>query len=275
MIETLFYIISFLLGLIIGSFLNVVIYRQNTGRGILGRSFCFACRAQLSPFDLVPVFSFLRLRGRCRTCYSRISIQYPLVELLTGFVFALLAWQYFPFDRFGALSIQALIVLFLYWTIAGILIVITVYDFKHKIIPDDFTYAFIILAVFVPFLERLPAGLGEALARTGNGILAAGLLFAIFWALWRYSDGRWMGFGDVKLVIGIGLLLGLLTGLTAVFIAFWSGAIVGLLLILLGRLRFFKKITGGLTLKSELPFAPFLVLATLLGLIFQFNLLWF
>ncbi len=267
--EWFFYLFVFVLGLIVGSFLNVVIYRYNTGLGIMGRSFCFACRRLLIWSDLIPLASFIYRRAKCRTCGSRISWQYPLVELATGLIFVLLAWQFNPWLSYDAVATTS--ALLFYWVIASILLIITVYDLKHKIIPDDFVIAFIGLSFFGPFITRLSLG-AESFARLGSGLLAAGVLFLFFWGLWRYSEGRWMGFGDVKLVIGIGLLLGFYQGLTAVIIAFWLGAVVGLLLILFRRLHLWGRLTRGITIKSELPFAPFLVLATLLGLIFNFNI---
>lgn len=256
------------LGLIIGSFLNVVIYRYNTGKTILGRSFCFACRVTLRWTELVPVFSYLIRRGRCRACFSFISPQYPLVEFITALIFAGLAYRYNPFIEGWWPTIFLLI---LYWVVASVLMVIAVYDLRHKIIPDDFSYAFIGLAFLAPFFIYAGQLLG-ILVRLANGLLGAGVLFLVFWGLWRYSEGRWMGFGDAKLVIGIGLLLGLLEGVTAVILAFWLGAIVGLGLILLDRSKLTKKFPH-LSLKSEIPFAPFLVLATIIALIWDLNFL--
>lgn len=262
---TLFFI--FLFGLIIGSFLNVVIYRYNTGQTIKGRSYCFACRMDLAWYDLIPLLSFIYNRGRCRSCQSLVSLQYPLVELVTGLTFVLLAGHY------GLVTYQlsAIFLTVFYGLITSILLVIAVYDLRHKIIPDDFVFAFIALSFLSPFIQYLGFSL-SAFTLLANGFLAAGILGGFFWGLWRYSDGRWMGFGDVKLVVGIGLLLGLSKGITAVVIAFWLGAIVGLALIVAKRLGILAKVSE-LSFKSEIPFAPFLVLATLLGLIFELNLL--
>lgn len=265
--EWLVIFFTFLFGLIIGSFLNVVIYRYNTGQPITGRSYCFACRMDLSWYDLLPLFSFIYNRGRCRSCRSLISLQYPLVEFFTASVFALLAWNY----RLADFSFSGTTLIIFYYIIVSILVVIAVYDLRHKIIPDDFVFAFIALSFFSPFVVYLSLSI-SAFTLLANGLLAMVVIGGLFWGLWRYSDGRWMGFGDVKLVLGIGLLLGLSKGVTAIIVAFWLGAIVGLLLILAKNFGLLKRFPR-LSLKSELPFAPFLVLATLLGLIFEFNLL--
>lgn len=271
--DFIFYLISFLLGLAIGSFLNVVIYRYNTGQKVKGRSFCFTCRVELRWFELIPLFSFFFQRARCRSCGSLISLQYPLVELSTGLIFLALFWQNNPLWQGNALTLvwETLVTLLFYWLIAAILVVIAVYDLRHKIIPDHFVYAFIALSFFTPIIINLGLSLSE-LVRLVNGVFAALLFFLFFWALWRYSDGRWMGFGDAKLVIGIGLLLGLPLGSSAIVIAFWLGAIVGLMLILFRRLKVFQAFSQGITPKSEIPFAPFLVLATLLVLVFGWNI---
>ena len=260
-------IFIFLFGLIIGSFLNVVIYRYNTGQTINGRSYCFACRMDLAWYDLIPLLSFIYNRGRCRSCQSLISLQYPLVELATATTFVLLAWHY----GLATYNLANIFLTAFYGLVVSILLMIAVYDLRHKIIPDDFVFAFIALAFISPFVQYVGFSL-SAFTLLANGILSASILGGFFWSLWRYSDGRWMGFGDVKLVVGIGLLLGLSKGITAVVIAFWLGAIVGLVLIVAKRLDILARISN-LSLKSEIPFAPFLVLATLIGLIFELNLL--
>lgn len=252
------YFAVFVLGTIIGSFLNVVAYRYGTGQGIArGRSKCFSCRKTLAWYELVPIFSFLFLGAKCGGCKSKISWQYPLVELITGVVFAGLFWQY-------GLTYSSL----LFGVSAALLIAIAVYDWHHMIIPDGLVYGFI--------------GVSAVLClRFGNSELLPTLyttagLFLFFWALWYFSDGRWMGFGDAKLAVGIGLLLGWPLGLSAVIIAFWLGAGIGGALLTIQSLVHSRNSRQGrrlVTMKTEIPFAPFLVLATLLVLIFQINVI--
>lgn len=253
----LFFSIVFIFGIIIGSFLNVVVYRYGTGQGVArGRSKCFSCRKVLVWYELLPIVSFLVLRARCSSCKSKISWQYPLVELFTGLVFVGVFWSF----GFTLLT-------FLFWVAAALLIAIAVYDWHHLIIPDGLVYAFIVVAS----LSRLSfSGGGLAAIYTTLG------LFIFFWALWYFSDGAWMGFGDAKLVVGIGLLLGWPLGLSAIIIAFWLGAIVGVALLVWQKLVHIKRSRKGgqlVTMKTEVPFAPFLVLATLLVLIFQINVI--
>ena len=120
-------VITGILGLIIGSFLNVIILRMNTGRGIGGRSQCFSCNKTLAWYELIPVVSYIIQRGKCRSCRTRISLQYPLVELVTGIAFAGVAWQVPFFDK---------PVSFIAWlTVISVSMIIAVYDIHHYGIP--------------------------------------------------------------------------------------------------------------------------------------------
>lgn len=266
-------IIFFVLGLIIGSFLNVVILRINTQRSLGGRSACMSCESKLCWYELIPVISFLSLKGRCRMCKTKISIQYPLVELATGLIFTLL---FLKFQDIFFSNIFAFGVVYDYYAIMfSILLVIAVYDLKHKIIPDLLAFVFGVLAFlglfffsnsdFTVFSWHIPS-----LLEFLSGVLIA-FPFAFFWAV---SGGKWMGLGDAKLALGIGWLLGLVSALSGLVIAFWSGAIIGVALIILsrqgGQARNSKARKMGM--KSEIPFAPFLVLGALLAFIFGLNL---
>ncbi len=244
--------IFFVLGLIIGSFLNVVIFRINTKRSLGGRSSCMSCQSKLSWYELIPLFSFLFLRGRCRNCQTKISIQYPLVELTTGIIFSLL---FLRFQDVFFTSIFSFTFIYAYYAVMfSILIVIVVYDLRHKIIPDSLSLLFGILA-FIGLFFFHNLSISEFL----SGIILA-LPFFLFWLL---SHGRWMGLGDAKLVLGLGYFLGLSLGLSAIVLAFWIGSIVGLGLVLLKK---------GYGMKSELPFAPYLVLGALISFFFNLHL---
>ncbi len=263
MLALIGYIFTFVLGTIIGSFLNVVILRYHTGETLHGRSRCLSCRATLQPIDLIPIVSFISTRGRCRYCGSKISYQYPVVELLTGIIFALLWW------RFSGSPIEFLLMA----VAASLLVVITVYDIHHQIIPDELVFYFGVVGLLAPIFHALVTG-SLALLVIGflHSLLTGGIFFLAFWGLWRLSGGRWIGLGDAKLSFGIGTLLGLAKGLTALLTGFWLGAIIGLLLLLASRFKL-KKLDHYFTLKSELPFAPFLVIGLLLVLIFNLNVI--
>lgn len=256
-------VIFFVFGLIIGSFLNVVIYRMNTARSLGGRSACMSCQGKLCWYELIPVFSFLILRGRCRNCKTKISLQYPIVELVTGLIFLILFLKFQNLFWFN--SPVFIVTYFYYATIFAILVVITAYDLKHKIIPD-----------MLSLLLGIMGFVGLFFFHTGNYFpnfywhlpsifdFLSGILISLpFYLFWLVSQGRWMGLGDAKLALGLGWFLGLAAGFSALVLAFWSGAVIGLLLV------FFRR---GYGMKSEIPFALYLVLGAFLSFIFEIRL---
>jgi len=247
-----------LFGLIIGSFLNVVILRFGQ-QGIGGRSACPSCGTRLRWHDLIPVLSWLALRGRCRYCKARISVQYPLVEAGTAALFAGIG---------GAGLRPAPLVLAL--AIAALLVCIFVYDLRHKLIPDAWVWPFCACGLTFAFLS--PYLIHDTLYVMLAGPVAA---FPILF-LWYLSKpftghaGMWMGFGDVKLSLGIGWLVGFPLGLIAIFFAFVIGAVISVCVLLplpylLGwwGLRPLPA-AGGYTMKSEVPFGPFLIVSCLI-----------
>jgi prepilin signal peptidase PulO-like enzyme (type II secretory pathway) len=260
--DILAYIFAFCFGAAVGSFLNVVSLRYHTGRTIRGRSGCASCGAQLRWFELLPVLSFIALRGKCRSCLSAISWQYPIVEAITGALFVGLYYLY-------ALQWGLFLLYAIEWSL---LVIIVAYDMKHKIIPDPFVYAFIALSFLSLFITpdwtlHMPSG-------SWWPLLSGPLLAAPFAFLWLVSGGRWMGFGDAKLALGIGWVLGVTRGTTALLLSFWIGAVVSIALLLYERLspsgRAVSRAHGRLTMKSEVPFAPFLILG--MALVFFFGI---
>ena len=264
MSQVLLFIIIFLTGLIVGSFLNCVIYRLAFPKG---RSFCPHCKHILSWQDLIPVLSFFILRGECRYCGKKISWQYPLVEIATGLLFVLILNFEFRWieqsERLpvGLLSNKILIfnfetiTYFLYLLIiSSLLIIIFVYDLKHFIIPDKIIYPAIGIALIYNFYQLLITH--YPLSTVLNNLYAAFGAAVFFLAIVLVSRGKWMGLGDVKLAFLMGLFLGFPNILIALFFAFLIGAIIGVGLILAKRK----------TLKSEVPFGPFLVTGTFIAL---------
>ncbi len=254
------FIFIFLLGTIIGSFLNVVIYRFNTSKSIIrGRSICMTCNHKLAWYELIPIFSFLIQSGRCRSCASSISHQYPLVEFGTGLIFTLLAFHFLNVLSFSQSSYIFLVILFSF--IFSLLIVISVYDIRHKIIPDKLVYVYAFFSFLSIFINH--TGIGPLFIKASLLDVVSGPLFALpFGLLWLISRGRWMGLGDAKLVLGIGWMLGPVLGLAAITLSFWMGAVVSLFIMFFSRTR--------MSLKTEIPFAPFLIISTLV--VFLFNL---
>lgn len=250
-----------LFGLIVGSFLNVAILRHGA-RSISGRSACMSCGAQIKWYDLLPVLSWIFLRGRCRACGSSISAQYPLVELATGLSFALV----------GASQAMFGIALPFFLALTAFMVMIAVYDILHTIIPDEWAYMFALFALVTSIIEPLYTG-------PLIYLLLAGPATALpLFVLWLISGGRWMGLGDAKLALGIGWLLGPVYGPYAVMGAFVIGALISVcILIPLPYIRNAMRsmysgrgIAGlrlgniGLTMKSEVAFGPFLIMSTFL-----------
>lgn len=240
----------FFLGLIIGSFLNCVIYRLEENKSFLkGRSFCPKCKHVLAWYDLIPILSFLYLRGRCRYCKKKISLQYPLVELATGFLFVFI-YDFLMSDSRGTSDIL------FYFVISGFLIIIFVYDLKHYLIPDQVIYPAIGITLIYDLLIYDIHGMSEIFA---SALGAAGFFLAIV----LISRGKWMGAGDIKLAFLMGLILGWPNILVALFFAFFSGAIIGIGLVLAKSKSF----------KSEVPFGPFLAAGTLMAMFYGQNLI--
>jgi leader peptidase (prepilin peptidase)/N-methyltransferase len=213
------------------------------------------------------MLSFMAQGGRCRSCGSKISIQYPLVEALSGIIFILIFFRISNYhflistDKFlGGLPAAVY-----YWTIFSLLIVISVYDFYHQIIPNKPVYFLVGLSFFSPFLNILNFnhkawnnlfGIMDLKFEVLNFVssITGGIIFFSFFAsLWLVSRGRWMGFGDAKLALAIGLFLGLPFGSIAIIFSFWIGALVSIFLLIFCRKSF--------TTKSPLPFGPFLAIA--------------
>ncbi len=241
------YLVIFLSGLIVGSFLNSIIYRLPTGESFLfKRSYCPHCKHRLGWRDLIPLLSFLILRGKCRYCKKPISWQYPLIESATGLLFVLIFW---------ILNFNSLIgewALVFYLLITCFLIVIFAYDLKHYIIPDQVIYPAIIITLIFNFQFLI----SKQFSTFNYLILSAVLAAAFFLTIVLISRGKWMGAGDVKLAFLMGLFLGWPNILVALFLAFFIGAIIGVGLIASQRK----------TLRSEIPFGPFLVAGTFIAL---------
>ncbi len=269
----LFFIFFF--GAIIGSFLNVCAYRYNSGLSIWkGRSSCPTCNTTLSFFDLFPLFSFLFLWGKCRYCKSAISIRYVLVEIMTGFLFVLLyVYSYIVFPT-AVFSIYEGVVFFpmsyrIAWmlyhgVIASLLIVIALYDIKHKIIPQLLVYTLIFLSFVYWFFPVLFGNIFFNFPTTYD-LLAPFILFFLFAGIWYFSGGRAMGFGDAKLVLPMGVVLGLPVGISAITIAFWIGAVYAVGSMIYSR----SKGDSSVGMKSEVPFAPFLILGYFIAFFIQ------
>lgn len=249
--------ILFCLGLIIGSFLNVVIYRleDKKRKSLNGRSFCPHCRKTLKWYDMFPVLSWFLLRGRCRHCKKEISVQYPLVELSSGLVFSLIGIFFLQSDVLTSLNLVNLV----FWLFfASGLIVIFVYDLKRQIIPNEIIYTILVAGlVYVGVNTFLGGNLPYLFDHLLSGLFAGAFFYLIASLTLLLLKKEGMGGGDIKLVTFMGLILGWQNVLVSLYVAFILGAIVGSIGLLANK----KKIG------SKIPFGPFLVVGTFIGLL--------
>lgn len=246
----------FILGLIAGSFLNVVLFRFETGETVVsGRSRCNACRKTIRWYDNIPLLSFLMLRGKCRGCGTRISWQYPAVELVTAFLFAFAGSIFYVPG-----SVEAALELAFALGLIAILLVVFVYDLIHMEIPVSALMAGISWTFFSFFLLWYFAVPREAFldSRFVEGIVGGGIAFLFFYALVFFSRESWMGMGDAWLASILGFVTGWKMLLPALTLAFGSGALVGIALMMFGKKE----------MRSRIPFGPFLVASVLFMLFF-------
>ncbi len=238
----------FCYGLVFGSFSNVLIDRIESGESaLLGRSHCDFCKKTLRWYELVPVLSYLLQRGTCRRCHRSLSIQYPIVELMSACGYVVL-YSVIPF---GLPYVCAAIIF-------SSCLVMAIADYKYQIIPDEMVVlgsicSLVYVAVQAPYMQVLH-----------HGIAAVGSM-AFFYLLWFFTKGKGMGFGDVKLSGMMGLLLGFPSAIFAFYFAFLTGAALGVILIL----------AKNKTLKSKIAFGPFLLLGLLFAIMFEKQLVAF
>ncbi|MEK7570026.1 MAG: prepilin peptidase [Patescibacteria group bacterium] len=243
-------IFLFLLGAIIGSFLNVVIFRLPKGRKFLGpkqRSRCMHCKKVLQPLDLVPIFSYLFFRGRCRYCHKPLSPQYIIVETLTAAIFVLLYLQHgLDMDFFiGAIGACSLLVL-------------AFIDGRHKIVPDSISLPTLGVLTALQLIRIFTGASSNANSQLLSLLLAIAIGAAWFWLQWFFSRGKWVGSGDIRIGAVLGAYLGFPGVILALFASYLSGSVWAATLLVRGKVK----------LKSQLPFGVFLGAAGILAFIF-------
>ena len=236
----------FIFGLMIGSFLNVVILRlKNNEKFIRGRSHCPKCKHQLKWYENIPLLSFIFLKAKCKYCKQKISLQYPLVELATGLLFLLAFLNVSPplfKGGLGGLNI------FYYFIILSFLIIIFVYDLKYYLILDKISIPAIIFVLLFKILN-FPEFIIYYL-------LSACVISGFFLLQYLLSKGKWVGGGDIRLGLFMGIILGWPNILVGLLLAYIFGAVAGVMLILLKRRK----------IRSEIPFGTFLTVGTLVAM---------
>lgn len=243
-----------LIGVSLGSFFNVLLYRLPKGEDVLaGRSKCPHCKGNLAWFDLIPVVSFLALGGKCRYCQKTISPVYPAVEL-TAAGLALLSYL-----TLGGMTVVSLV----FWMVAcQFFLVLFLFDLKNMILPDAIIAAlFLFSIVYWALSGVLPTTASSWTAALGGGAA----LSLILGSLWFLSKGLWMGFGDVKLAFTVGFLFGFFGGLLVLYGAFIAGGLVSVVMLL----------TKKANLKTKLPLGSFISLAAMVYILFGQTILSF
>lgn len=241
----------FIFGLFIGSFLNVLIDRLPKGESpVKGRSHCDKCKKTLKWYDLIPLLSFIFLRGKCRYCKTKLSFYYPIVELTTGVAFAG-TFLFLEGTNINFITFINIITVIYYLVIVSSLIVIFFADLKYGIIPDKVLFP----AIFVSAFYLLTMNY-QLLTINFLSALGASLFFLLLFLITR---GRGMGFGDVKFSFLMGLILGFPNIIVSLYVAFLTGAIIGCILIICHQKRLFG---------TTIPFGPFLAIGSLISIFF-------
>ena len=260
--EAILPIFFVILGLAVGSFLNVALLRFGFSERPMERSHCAACGLPIRWFDLIPVLSYVNLGGKCRTCGSSINAQYPLVELATGILFAL-SYSLVPVD----LTIYSFANFFGLLLFSASLVAIVAYDIRHTLIPMPFVFSLWTAAAVMRVSEALLLQSYAPLLDATYGALSLGGFFALTFLVTR---GRGMGLGDSYIAAGIGAALGLIRGIESVMIGVWTGTILYLALLFFSSVRILPNKLR-VTMKSELPFAPWLMLGATVSLFTNFS----
>lgn len=270
--NTILYIIIFLFGAAIGSFINVIVDRLYVKSFLTGRSHCDSCGKELSFFELIPVLSYIFLKGRCKNCKTKIGIKHLCVEIVLGLL-ALITCKLLLISYFDPMVLDynltsGILFSLLYTFLFVLLSVIFLYDLRHKIVPLAFSLLLLIVGIAfeiwkVIHFQSLYNGVHSTLFYLD---LFSGILIALpFFLLNIFSKGKGAGMGDVIVFLGIGYLLGFVYGVSAFLLSVWIGALVSLFLIYFLPKKYNKK--------SAIPFAPFIVVATIMVLFLHIDIL--
>lgn len=261
--EVVGWILVFVIGTAVGSFINVLIDRSVAGIDwVSGRSRCDHCHKNLAWFDLIPILSWLAYRGRSRCCHTPLPYRYPLVELLTGLLF--LWWLTIGFVFFRLVEAPIVMIQPGFWLLTGlIMLILFLADFRYGVVLTPIVYG----GVGMTLLYRvILVGAGQyQIMDLVKSCLVAGGAYGFFWFLNRITRGRGMAEGDMDVALYFGLLLGWPRGLIGLGVSFVLGAVIGVLLIVL-KLK---------SRKDTVPFVPFMVAGVIIVLLWGERLIGF
>jgi len=260
------YLIIFIFGLLIGSFINCLIYRLHLKKTFVhGRSFCPHCQHQLAWYDNLPLISYLLLKAKCRHCKKTISRQYPIVELITGILFLIVFTHQFAQVDFNVLMFSCFHVLMLIrnWLFTAFLIIIFLYDLKYYLILDKVIIPAIVITLIFNIALNIQYQISNIWNYLGGLFLAALIAGGFFLLQFIVSKGKWIGGGDIRLGVLMGLMLGWPNILTALILGYLIGSIIGVGLIIFGK----KK------LKSQVPLGTFLTVSTFVALLWGLQII--
>ncbi len=259
-------------GLIVGSFLNVVILRFEK-QSIGGRSACLHCKKTLHWYELIPVVSYFIQKGICRNCNKSISVQYPIVEIITGilFYFGSVAMMYAWMPN--AIIASILLGLFLFATISFI-VMIGVYDVLYQLIPNRWFFGLVFSSFGYLITWYIQQGYSSSLIIPMTLFHGVGILIAVpFLLLWFVSKGKWMGFGDILLIAWMGLFFGFWLGVSSVFLGIYIGGLFAIGMVLVKRIQ---GISYSVLRTTKIPFGPFLLIGWILTELFFVDIFsWF
>src|SRR5258708_8321243 len=252
--QQLVIVLIFIFGACVGSFLNVVILRLPQGLKLTGRSACPQCKNILGFWDLFPIFSFIFLQGKCRYCQKKISWRYPLIEIVTGLLFVLV-WQFT-----NPVLPQDFVNLFRNLLVVSSLVIIFVIDWEHYLILDTVVFPVLVVVLILNGIQDLISlqPLFGWQSHFFGSLIGAGIAALPFFIIWFFSHGQWMGFGDVKFALLLGVIFGWPLVLVNIMVAVLLGGVVSVILLL----------SGNKSLKSHIAFGTFLSLGAIISLFY-------
>lgn len=257
------------IGAAMGSFAGATVWRMRKKMDFLkGRSECEHCHHKLSVLDLVPVFSWIFLRGRCRYCHKRIGAMTLLLEIGTAIVFSL-SFAFWPLGQLyvtnGALDVLQVVLLTMWLVMVVLMIMLLAYDYQWKLLPNKLMFLLIGVTIVFSLLNNIFVQEKSLLNTIYSAVLGLIPITGVYGLIYVFSNGRLIGFGDVKFGIAAGVLLGWQGALFVLVIANLLGSLVTLPMLLRGKMK----------MDSQMAFGPFLIVATFIVFLFQQNFITF